>query len=84
MPRGIDRWSEEPYYRQLASILRREIRAGHPAPGEALPSEPQLMRAHGVSRGTVRQALEVLRDEGYVQTVHRRGSRVRPREDWQA
>ena len=76
MAREIDRWAEEPYYSQLAAILRADIRSGRLKPGEALPSEPQLMHEYGVSRGTVRKALEVLRDEGAVQTVHRRGSRV--------
>ncbi len=79
MAREIDRWAEEPYYQQLAAILRADIRSGGLGPGEALPSEPQLMHTYGVSRGTVRKALEVLRDEGLIETVRRRGSRVRPR-----
>lgn len=83
MPREIDRWSEEePYYAQLARFLRDDIRSGLLRPGDVLPSEPRMAREYGLARATVRQALEVLRDEGLLQTVRRVGTRVRPREDW--
>jgi DNA-binding GntR family transcriptional regulator len=82
MGQEIDRRSEEWYYLQLARILRGQIEAGELEPGQALPSDMRLMQEYGLSRGTVRQALEILRDEGYVQTVKQRGSWVRPRGDW--
>jgi GntR family transcriptional regulator len=50
-------------YLNLADALRERIAGG--ATG-ALPSEAELGREHGVSRVTVRRALEVLRDEGLV------------------
>lgn len=79
MPDGeIDRWSEVPYYLQLAAILRGQIQRGELAPGQRLPSEAAVMREHGLSRGTVRKTLEVLRGEGLVETVPTRGSRVPP------
>ena len=82
MVRSIEKWGREPYYRQLAGFLRDDIRGGRIQPGEKLPSEPELQREYGLSRGVVRQALEVLRGEGLVETVGRIGSRVRPRRDW--
>ena len=79
---GIDRWSEEPYYRQLAAFIRAGIEAGDLAPGDQLPSEAFYMQEFGLARNTVRQALEVLRESGHIETHKRRGSRVLGREHW--
>ncbi len=81
--REIDRWSEVPYYEQLAALLADQIRSGGLAPGEPIPSEPRLMQDYGgVARGTVRRALELLREQGWIETVYRRGSRVAPPDRW--
>lgn len=56
-------------YLDLADQLRSSIADGRTG---ALPSEAELGEAHGVSRVTVRRALELLRDEGLVGS--RRGS----------
>ena len=56
-------------YLDLADDLRARIAAGRVG---ALPSEAELGETHGVSRVTVRRALELLRDEGLV--TSRRGS----------
>lgn len=50
-------------YLELAETLRERIAGG--ARG-VLPSEAELGREYGVSRVTVRRALELLRDEGLV------------------
>lgn len=50
----------------LAADLRRRISAGEPAVGAPLPSEAQLCRETGASRGTVRQALAALRADGVI------------------
>jgi GntR family transcriptional regulator len=63
-----------PLHRHLADGLRAEIRAGAYPPGSRLPSEPELAARHRVARGTVRQALAALRDEGLI--VSRRGARA--------
>jgi DNA-binding GntR family transcriptional regulator len=65
-----------PYYLQLASLLRAEIESGKWGPSEPLPSESTLQQEHGVSRGTVRAAIKVLRDEGLVVTIGARGTFV--------
>lgn len=53
-------------YRQIADELRRRIVSGGWASGQVLPSEAALGIEHGVSRVTIRKALEVLRSEGLV------------------
>ena len=51
---------------ELSAILRRDIRAGRLANKERLPSERSLSEAHGIARGTVRDALNALAGEGLV------------------
>ncbi|HUR03900.1 MAG TPA: GntR family transcriptional regulator [Nonomuraea sp.] len=65
-------------HRQLADIIRADIAAGRLTPGQALPSEGQLMQEYELGRVAVRQALGVLRSEGLIVTVKREGSYVRP------
>lgn len=64
---------EEPLYRRIATQLLGELRDGRIPPGERLPGERRLAEHFGVSRETVRQALELLRRDGLVAT-DRRGS----------
>ncbi|MEU3663471.1 GntR family transcriptional regulator [Streptomyces sp. NPDC032940] len=65
----------DPLYRRVAGRLLDELRLGAVPPGERLPGERRLAERFGVSRETVRQALEVLRRDGLVAT-DRRGSHV--------
>jgi GntR family transcriptional regulator len=60
-------------YLDLATELRNRIAGGDVGPGGALPSEATLGRNFGVSRVTVRRALELLRDEGLVASRHGSG-----------
>lgn len=53
-------------YRTIADDIRRQIAAGELVVGAVLPSEAELAGSYGVSRVTVRKALEVLRDVGQV------------------
>ena len=69
--------SAVPVYRQLAAILRERIESGGLAPGAPLPSESYLMGEHGISRDSVRKAMDILRAEGLVITVQGKGSFVR-------
>ena len=62
-------------YRQVAETLRRRIGAGD-YPSGALETEAQLGADFGVSRITVRKALELLRDEGIVTSRKGSGWRV--------
>jgi GntR family transcriptional regulator len=53
-------------YRVIADELRQRVESGELAAGALLPSESELSGAYDVSRVTVRKALDVLRDEGLV------------------
>ncbi|MFJ8145737.1 GntR family transcriptional regulator [Streptomyces sp. NPDC096094] len=63
----------QPLYRRVAVQLLGELRDGTVPPGARLPGERRLADHFGVSRETVRQALEVLRRDGLLAT-DRRGS----------
>ena len=60
-----------PLYHQLEENLRARIHAGEFEPGAALPSEERICAEYGVSRITVRRALEALHTQGLI--VRRRG-----------
>ena len=62
-------------YRQVAEAVRQRIGAGE-YPSGAIETEAELGRAYGVSRITVRKALELLRDEGIVTSRKGSGWRV--------
>jgi GntR family transcriptional regulator len=53
-------------YRVIADELRQRVESGELAAGALLPSESELSGAYDVSRVTVRKALDILRDEGLV------------------
>ncbi|TWI47256.1 DNA-binding FadR family transcriptional regulator [Pseudomonas duriflava] len=53
---------------ELADLLEAQIRNGTLAPGAKLPSEAQIIKAHGVSRTVVREALSNLQASGKVTT----------------
>ncbi len=65
--------TEGAQYRKLAANMRREIEAGEFGTNGRLPSEESLAEQYGVSRGTVRNALALLRANGLV--TSRRGTR---------
>lgn len=63
-----------PMYQQIAEELHRTIAAGALKPGDKLPAERDLMKEHGVSRTTIRQALALLSADGLTES--RRGAGV--------
>jgi GntR family transcriptional regulator len=65
--------TREPRYRQIAEELRTAITEHSYGPGGKLPSEGALAEQYEVSRGTIRQALMLLRQDGLV--TSRRGTR---------
>ncbi|MFC7598020.1 GntR family transcriptional regulator [Terrabacter sp. GCM10028922] len=75
----VDKASDTPAFKQIASGLREAIASGRIPPGEKVPSESQLMERFGVARMTVRQALGELRAEGLLVAEHGRGVFVRQR-----
>lgn len=76
----IDRTSNEPAYAQLTNIIRRLIAEGAFRPGDQLPSEAQLCRRYGISPMTVRRSINLLADQGVINTAQGRGTFVKPLE----
>lgn len=73
-----------PLYYQLKVWLLEQIDSGHLVPGQQIPTEHDLCSQHDLSRGTVRQALQELIDEGRLYRVRGRGTFVAepPHERW--
>ncbi len=70
-----------PAYEQIADDLRTAIKEGRLQPGDRLPTEREHAGRYGVAVGTYRQALFVLRQEGWLATHKRHGTVVlRPEE----
>ncbi len=65
--------THEPKHAQLSENLAAWC-AEHLYPGDALPSERELMDRYQVSRATVRRALDTLQASGLVERIHGRGT----------
>lgn len=65
-----------PLYIQLKELLVRQIRRGELHPHDRLPSERELSEQYGISRMTVRQALQLLVKEGVLYTAAGKGTYV--------
>jgi DNA-binding GntR family transcriptional regulator len=76
LPVSVDHDAPTPLWRQLADILRAQIRDGELPSGRIIPSETSLMQEHDLARGTVRKAVDALADEGLVIRVQGRGTYV--------
>lgn len=65
-----------PRYQQVCSALRQWIAQGHYPPQSRLEPEKELCEMFGVSRITVRKALQMLAAEGLVKSVQGKGTFV--------
>jgi GntR family transcriptional regulator len=65
-----------PLYRDVAAALERAIREGVWKAGEQIPTEPELERRFGASRGTIRQAIGALAQQGWLHRQAGRGTFV--------
>lgn len=79
----VVRWKQEegrmtengkPKYFTLMEELKEEIISGRIQPGEKLPSENQFTVQYSLSRHTVRKALSLLEQEGYIEACHGKGT----------
>lgn len=67
---GAARDTDDPRaYRQLAALIREQIRGGELVPGQPAPSITALSRDHGRARQTCAKALRLLEQEGLVRRV---------------
>ncbi len=65
-----------PRYREVYEQLRKHIENGIYAPGDLLPSENELCAVNRVTRPTVRRALDMLANEGFIRKHQGLGSVV--------
>lgn len=68
--------SSIPLYKQLVKSLNSEIEQRNLKDGERLPSELELMEIYGVSRITVRTAIDELQEMGIVKRSRGKGTFV--------
>lgn len=67
-----------PRYYQLKEILEKRIQSGEFEPGDQFPTDQALCQEYGLSRGTVRRAVELLVEEGRLEREQGRGTFVSP------
>ena len=72
----LERDGDGPRYREIAKALHAELLKGAWRPGEQIPTEPELERRFGVSRGTLRAAVAELVQAGLLQRQAGRGTFV--------
>lgn len=65
-----------PLYKQLEHIIRSDLESGTMLPGQRIPTEAELGEMYGVSRVTVRKALEALSKEGCLERRSGKGTFV--------
>lgn len=68
-----------PLYQQVYGIWKRRIESGELKPGDRLPTERELCDAYDVSQITVRQAIQMLVNDGLVVRRPRTGTHVAQR-----
>lgn len=61
---------------QIAEIFQKEIAEGNLKPGDKLPPERTLAELLKVNRHTVREAIHLLHERGFVERKNGRGTRV--------
>ena len=72
VPRGLAGGREAALYRRVYDVMRRAIADGAWALGDSLPSEASMGARFGVSRITIRQAMQLLQNAGYIRTQRAR------------
>ncbi|NCN04912.1 MAG: GntR family transcriptional regulator [Spirochaetales bacterium] len=73
----IDHHSPIPLYEQIRQILERRITEHIYSLDSLLPPENDLAEEFGVTRLTVRQATEVLKRKGYLESRRGQGTRIK-------
>ncbi|HCD33631.1 MAG TPA: hypothetical protein DER01_14575 [Phycisphaerales bacterium] len=68
-----------PLHKWLASEIRNHVKTYNLEPGTPLEPEVEIAQRYQVSRGTVRQAMATLVNEGLIDRIAGRGSFIRPR-----
>lgn len=78
----MSEWSPTEYvYRQVADRIAALIASGELRPGARLAGERDLAEEYSVAFGTMRRAIQELRDRGLVITLPAKGTFVVEREE---
>jgi GntR family transcriptional regulator len=72
----VNKGSPVPLYHQVKDLLRSAIEEGKWSSDQQLPNETRLAEQFGVSKITIRQALQELADLGYIRREQGRGTFV--------
>ena len=72
----LDNNNAVPLYEQIMMMLRERLDNHVLDAGEKLPSEAELCKSYGVSRITVRRAIDELVEEGYLEKKQGKGTFV--------
>lgn len=65
-----------PLYYKLYVELKEALQSGKYKKGDKLPTEKELCQTHGISRLTVRRAMDELRREGFIHRLKGKGTFV--------
>jgi GntR family transcriptional regulator len=65
-----------PAYAQIATLIKQKIASGEYKPGCRIPTESLMSQTYGVAVMTVRQAVQILTEQGLLQKVHGKGTFV--------
>ena len=72
----INNSSQTPIYEQIVDQVKEQIIRGNLKEGNALPSVRAMAKELRISALTVKKAYDALEPEGYVVTVHGKGSYI--------
>lgn len=78
VPESIAADDPELAYLEVANDIAARIESGELRAGQRLRSERQLAEIYGRAYGTIRKAMGVLRERGLIETIHGRGTFVKP------
>ncbi|WP_411335839.1 GntR family transcriptional regulator [Ruminococcus gauvreauii] len=76
------KWGWDLLYKKVGRDLIDKIGTGVYPPGRLLPSEACMMKEYGVSLSTIRRALRVLQELGFIETCNGRGSIALAHKNW--
>ncbi|MGH3168088.1 MAG: FadR/GntR family transcriptional regulator [Trebonia sp.] len=75
-------YPERARHARVVHELGARIVRGGLAPGDAVPTEDELVTEFGVGRSALREGVKVLAGKGLLESRTSAGTRVRPRESW--
>ncbi|MEH7452376.1 GntR family transcriptional regulator [Gottfriedia acidiceleris] len=74
---SVENKKKLPLYVWVYEKLFKLINEGVYPIGSKLPSEPELSKMMNVSRMTLRQGLSLLKEDGYIETIHGQGNFIK-------